>query len=117
MLALEFDEAVVAASISVGIVAANLRAAFVNRAASIRLIEEHAHRFIDVVFAMAQHTNRLIFVSHFAGKLLLRDLDTQTVMLGQALDITRFGFDVVVAATIARTLAAIVSNFLSHGLP
>jgi hypothetical protein len=114
MFAFEFDEAVIPTGRAVGIIATHLRTAFVNRATTIVLIEEHTHRLIDVVFAMTQHANRFAFVLDCFGELLARFVDGDAMMLRQPHNVTRLRFDVVVTATVPRTLTTVVANFAAH---
>jgi len=68
-----------------------------------------------MIFAMAKYTHGLAVVHDLLGKFLAGYVDRKVVVLRQARDVARFGFDVVIAAAIARTLAAVVPIFLSHG--
>ena len=114
MLSLKLDEIEVAAGIAVRIVAANLRASFVNRAAPLGLMEEHAHRFVDAVFAVPQHSHCFAFVRHLFGEFLSRHVNGNRVMFGQPRHVARLRLDIVIATAIAGTLATVVGVFLGH---
>jgi hypothetical protein len=92
-----------------------LRAAFVNRAATIVLIEKHAHRFVDMVLAVAEHADLLTFMLYGLRELLPRDVDGDAMMFCQTNNVARFGLDVIVTTAIAGTLGTVVANFFTHG--
>ncbi len=114
MFTFKLDEAEIPAGVAVRVVTTDLRTAFINCAASLGLIEKHAHRFVDVIFTMPKHAYRFALVLNRFREALARTFNRNSVVFGQAGDIAWLRFNVVVAAAIARTLAAVVSNFVAH---
>ena len=114
MFPFKHDEIEVTACVAVWIVPADLRTPFVNRAAPFTLIEEHAHRFINGIFAVSQHAHGFAFVRHLFGEFVARRVHRNSVMLRQSGDVARLGFNVVVATAIAGALAAIKRVLGNH---
>ena len=114
MFPFKLDEVEIAAGIAVRIVAAHLWASLVNRTAPFTLVKEHAHRFVNAIFAMPQHAHRFAFVRDCFGEFVTRHFYWNRVMLRQSRDIARLGFDVVIATAIARTLTAIKRILRGH---
>ena len=114
MFPFKLDEIEVTACVAVWIVAADLRTPFVNRTAPFTLIEEHAHRLKNGIFAVSQHAYGFAFVRHLFGEFVARYVHRKCVMLRQSGDVAWLGFDVVVATAVAGTLAAVIRIFLCH---
>lgn len=110
----KFDEVVIAAGAAIGVLAAHRWTPLIDGAAALGLVEKHAHRFVDGVFSVTQHPHRLASMFDEFGKFFTGDVYRDEVVPGQARHVRRFGFDVVVAAAIPRTLRAVVCIFCSH---
>ena len=73
VFSLKLNKVVIAAGGAIGIVAADLRAALINRATSLVLIEKHAHRFVDMIFSMTQHSDCFAFVLYGTSEFFSRN--------------------------------------------
>lgn len=101
MLALPHQKVVVPASRLFRKISASRRAMFVHSAVTFFLIEEHAHAFEDVIFAMPQHA-RLVFL-FVLGEFLFGLFVSQAEAFGQPLNVALVDSDPVIRAAIAGT--------------
>lgn len=106
MSAFPGQKGVIAASRFFRKIAAGRGAMFVHGAVPIFLIEEHAHAFEDMIFAMPQHARlvRLFVFGEFRFGLFVR----QAEAFGQPLYVPFVDPDPVVRTTIPRAFCAVV---------
>lgn len=109
MFAFPFQKAVIATSCFFGEIAANCRAMFIYAAVSLFLIEEDAHAFVDVIFAMSQHARLVILLvlAEFLFSLFVR----QAEPFGQSLYVAFVNPDPVVRTTVTGTFGTVVFQF------
>ncbi len=103
MRALELQEIVVAAFITVGIFAAYRWAGCINGATTFILIEERAHTFVHVILAVPQDPLVGFLGLVVIRKFLARRGGAQLKVLGQSVDIVIRDFNTRMTAAVART--------------
>lgn len=117
MLALEFQEAVVPALLAIGKLAADIRAGFVNGAATVFFVQKLTRRLVDIVGAMAQNLLPHMLIRFalgeyiFAGVRCLGLGRRNPKILSQPVDIFFADHDARVGAAVAGAFAAVVTYF------
>ena len=101
MLALPHQKTIVPAGRFFGKISASCRAVFIHGAVPVFLVEEHAHAFEDMIFAMPQHA-RFVFL-FVLGEFLFGLFVRQAEPFGQSLYIALVDSDPVIRTAISRT--------------
>jgi hypothetical protein len=111
MGALKLQEIVVAAMVTVGILAAYRRTCCIDGAAALVLVKEHAGALVNVILAMPQDPFICVFGLEVIRKFLPGCGLAQFKVPGKPFDIRVSYFDTRMAATVARTLGTIKMGF------
>ena len=114
MFPFKLEEVVVTTGRAIRVIPADRWTPFINGAAAFGLIKKHAHGFVHGVVAVTQHAHCLAFVLDLLGEFFTRNIHCNAMMLGQTRHVSRFGFDVIVAAAVAGALGAVVGVFGRH---
>ena len=115
MLALELNERVVAAAAPVGVLPADSRPCFIDRAAAFGRVEESADRTVDRIFLMPEDSFGLAVVVVNTRVAARSDLGRDTKVSGQALKVALFHLDPRIAATVTGTLRTVILDLLCRG--